>query len=174
MHVLTSTPDARWLPPGGRADVVLAAPGDPLPEPTAMVRLLVTCGSRLLLAARSGGRPGLDLPTTVVRPGEEPGAALERLGTEVLGRSAPTALLGYVRNVVPRGAGDYPWPVPLAHFCVHHAEIDEGRTAGGTWLERDAAHADLAERHWWPLLGALPPSRAGGDHHPCSDGPSSR
>ncbi|MFC8191674.1 NUDIX hydrolase [Cellulomonas sp. NPDC057328] len=155
MRLLTSTPDAGWLPLGGRADVVLAEHGDPVPEAVGLVRLLVTRRGRLFAVARTGGRPGLDLPTRPVPAGEAADAVTARLVQEVLGPGRRPTLLGYIRNVVPAGTV-YAWPAPVAHFCVHHVATEAEPAVAGAWLDGAAAAAELAGRHWWPLVQALP------------------
>ena len=74
--VLSSRPDAPWLPPGGRADVVLAAPRAAPPAPICTVRLLVTRGQDLLTVVRGDGR-GLDIPS--VRADGSPEERLQAL-----------------------------------------------------------------------------------------------
>jgi len=64
-QVLVSRVDAAWLPPGGRADVVLADADEAPPPPTCVVRLLATRDERVLTMRRADGR-GLDLPTRLV------------------------------------------------------------------------------------------------------------
>jgi hypothetical protein len=89
--------------------------------------------------------------------GDAPHAdCLEALTAGVLGVSPPTRLLGYVRNVVPSPGPGYPWPVPEAHFTVWHCPMPPDSEVAGTWLDLREAEAELGERHWWPLVGALP------------------
>lgn len=64
--VLFSHPDAAWLPEDGRADVVLAGAHSVPPDPTCVVRLLVTHGGKVLTVDRADGK-GLDIPTMAVR-----------------------------------------------------------------------------------------------------------
>lgn len=152
-----------WLPPGGRADVVLSA--QPAPEPTAVVRLLVTSGNDVWVVPRADGK-GLDLPTARVTDGV---AAARASALDALLATAPdgtTGLrpLGFVRNTVPDPPTDYPWPAPVAHFAVWHGTVDrsagragaartgqEPQESGGRWLGPSAAAEALGGRHWWPL-----------------------
>ena len=151
--MLVSRPDAPWLPPGSRADVVVAAAGQGPPDPVCLARLLVTCDGQVLTLPRADGR-GLDIPTRAV--GEESLAdCLESLTLGALGRLRPTTLLGYVRNLVPAPQPGYPWPVPHAHFAVWHCRLPRAREVEGTWLDLREAEAELGERHWWPLVDAL-------------------
>lgn len=152
MLVLTSMPGAPWLPPCGRADAVLAQRGDVPPEHVGLVRLLVTDPvGRVFAVSRTGGRPGLDLPTAAVNEGESPGPVLERLVLDVAGQASTTSLLGYVRNTLPAGAV-YEWPTPVAHFCVYRVTEPVEPVVEGVWLDREEAAAQLGERHWWPLV----------------------
>lgn len=147
--VVASTPDAPWLPPGGRADVVRSAA---VPAPAALVRLLVRRRGLVLCTPRDDGR--LDLPTRTVDPSDPTGqvtaAALARsvLGDDV--RSLHP--LGFVRNVVEAPTPDYPWPAPIAHFAVWTATGTP--VVDGEWLDATAPDSVLRPRHWWPLLTA--------------------
>jgi hypothetical protein len=157
---VASLRDAAWLPPGGRADVVLAHDGN-VPSPTCLVRLLVTRDRQVLTQRRRDGR-GRDIPTRHVGDGD-PQDVLLRLMLDVLGGAHPTSLLGYVRNVVPDASEDYPWPCPEAHFVVWHCSLpaDSATAAltaagsGTTWLTPAEATTQLGERHWWPLAAHL-------------------
>jgi hypothetical protein len=152
-RVLAGRPDAPWLPPGSRAEVVLAG-GSPPPEPVCLVRLLATSDERVLTVPRADGS-GLDIPSRVV--GDESHTdCLEALRVGVLGVTPPTKLIGYVRNVVPSPGPGYPWPVPRAHFAVWHCPMPPDSEVAGTWLDLREAEAELGERHWWPLVDALP------------------
>ena len=153
-QVLTSRPDAPWLPPGGRADVVLAATDTPVPDPVCIVRLLTMyadeAGPRLHVVSRSDGG-GPDLPTRLVADGS-PEECLAALAADTWGQDLPVQLLGYVRNVVTPPVDDYAWPVPHAHFAVWHASLaDLSSPTSGEWLAEEQARDALAERHWWPL-----------------------
>lgn len=174
-QVLTSRPDAPWLPAGGRADVVLAATDAPVPDPVCIVRLLTTyadeAGPRLHVVSRSDGG-GPDLPTRLVADGS-PEACLAALAADTWGHHLPVRLLGYVRNVVTPPVDDYAWPVPHAHFAVWHAELASPAHPGsGVWLSADEAREVLADRHWWPLAALL----LDGDEFPAASAsyPSSR
>lgn len=150
--LVATTPDAPWLPPGGRAEV-LADPGGVPPRPTGLVRLLVRREGHVFCVPRTGSGAD-DLPTRAVPDLGDGVATVRSLAADVLGAdalgpdgTAGLRLAGYVRNVVPAGVGDYPWPVPLAHFAVWTAS-GEPRVPG-TWLPLDGPA--LRERHWWPL-----------------------
>lgn len=151
--MLASRPDAPWLPPGGRAEVVLAGAGQGSPDPVCLARLLVTRDGQVLTLPRADGQ-GLDLPTRAV--GEESLTdCLEGLTLGALGVLRPTTLLGYVRNVVPSPETGYPWPVPHAHFVVWHCVLPPADRVEGTWLDLGDAEGELGKRHWWPLVDAL-------------------
>jgi hypothetical protein len=152
-RLLVSRPDAAWLPPGGRADVVLAGGAETPPEPTCVVRLLVTCDGALLTRQRTDGR-GLDLPSATV-DGQPVTECLRRLQEDTVGPGASARLLGYVRNVVDTADGAYPWPRPLAHFSVWHCDLEGAHRVAGEWLAHEEAAVTLSERHWWPLAAEL-------------------
>lgn len=147
-RLLRSVPDAPWLPPGGRADIVLSR-GGACPEPASLVRLLVEHDQAVFCVARDGSGK-TDLPTTTVAPHETGPRAAARLAADVLGPSAELTVRGYVRNTVLAGR-DYPWPTPCAHFVVFDARASAARVRG-TWVPLGAP-GDLVERHWWPLVG---------------------
>lgn len=146
--VLRSTPDAPWLPPGGRAEVVRSSVA---PVPAGLVRLLVRRADTVLCVPRDDGR--VDLPTRAVAAGDPDGSvAASALARDLLGPGARPVPVGYVRNVVATPGEGYPWPAPLAHFTVWRADGDP--RGAGTWVDvRDPACV-LRERHWWPLVGA--------------------
>jgi hypothetical protein len=149
---LVSYPDAAWLPPGGRAEVVLAGPDAAPPEPTCLVRALVTRSGAVLTRARGDGRR--DIPTR--RVGEEPVAhAVRSLLVDTMGDLAPARLLGWVRNVVEGPVEVYEWPTPEAHFAVWHCEAPAALQPEGRWLEAGRVESQLGRRHWWPLGGQL-------------------
>lgn len=148
-----------WLPPGSRADVVLS--DHPAPEPTTVVRLLVTSGEDVWVTPRADGG-GLDLPTARVTDGVA--AALDGLVATAPVGTTGLRPWGFVRNLVPDPPADYPWPAPVAHFAVWHGTVDpsaepdgaaragqDSQEAGGRWLGPSAATEALDERHWWPL-----------------------
>ncbi|MFJ3405334.1 hypothetical protein [Promicromonospora sp. NPDC090134] len=151
-RLLTSLEGASWLPPGGRAEAVLAAPNAPVPTPVGLVRLLVDDESgRLFCVPRTGGRPGVDLPTTAVTDGDT-AAALDRLTRAVFGQACETTLVGFIRNTVPEGVV-YEWPSPVAHFTVHRpASSGVLPAVDGVWLHPVWDVDQLSERHWWPLV----------------------
>ena len=144
-----------WLPDGAQADVVLAGDGGTAPEPTCVVRLLLTRAGQVLTVPRPDGR-GVDLPSAVVGDGAV-ADALDVLVARFLGPGRAVRLLGYVRNVVAAATADYPWPAPLPHFTVWHATLapDEDAPADADdragWVDLADAGAHLGHRHWWPL-----------------------
>lgn len=149
-RVIRSVPDAPWLPPGSRADVI-ASRHEAVPANTVVVRLALVRGEDLLVVARPDG--GLDLPS---RPLGHAGAAdaVGELRESILGASGTAAprLLGYVRNTVPTADPEYRWPTPQACFAVFvERGVLENPTAG-RWLDPDGAREALSGRHWWPLL----------------------
>jgi hypothetical protein len=151
-RVVATVPDAGWLPPGSRADVI-ASRQDDAPANTVVVRLALWRRDELLVLERlDGGGP--DLPSAPVA-GLDPREALDRLHQVVLGAPAPqtTRLLGYVRNTVPQVSDDYPWPVPKACFAVWTDQlVASAHPLAGSWLSADRLRDELGERHWWPLL----------------------
>lgn len=152
-RLLLSHPDASWLPNGGRADVVLVGADAVVPNPTCIVRLLITRGKEILTEARADGG-GPDIPSLRVCSGtvEE---NMEALLVRVLGAVYPATLLGYVRNVVHEAPDDYPWPSPVAHFAVWRCTYTGDLGAHGLWLDAAEAEAELGNRHWWPLAAHL-------------------
>ena len=154
-RVLVSHHGPAWLPAGGRADVVAVGASAAPPEPTCLVRLLVTQDDRMLVVPRRDGR-GMDIPTRAVGGGAVH-QVLDSLVVDVLGDVRRTVLLGYVRNVVREPPDDYPWPAPDAYFAVWHCPLSadgELSAAGepeGEWLDPVGAATELGERHWWPL-----------------------
>lgn len=147
-RVVMSTPDASWLPPGGRADVIASRQDNPPPN-TVMVRAVVRGSRGLLVVERPDGR-GLDLPSRAVAAGETAEDAFRGLYAD-LGVSADGAsLLGYVRNVVRAPDADYPWPVPNACFALF-AVLSRDSVAG-SWCPAGRQEAELGKRHWWPLV----------------------
>jgi hypothetical protein len=156
--LLMTHADAAWLPTGGRATVWRTSVGARLPEPTCVVRLLVTRGRQILTVPRSDGQ-GLDIPSRRV-DGPDPRGMLRALMSDVLGAQFAAELVGYVHNVVPTPTGDYPWPVPNAYFAVWRCEVPADCEPTGRWLAGSDAPAELRERHWWPLAtGRAEPER---------------
>lgn len=147
-RVVMSTPDAPWLPPGGRADVIASRQGDPPPN-TVVVRAVVRDERGLLVSARPDGL-GPDLPTRTVATGESALEALRELCVDLGIEADGVRLLGYVRNVVRAPDADYPWPVPYACFSLFTLTSANGVT--GTWCPPERQQAELGERHWWPLV----------------------
>ena len=149
-RVVRAVPDAPWLPPGSRADVISSRQDEP-PANTVVVRLALFRGPELLVVERADG--GWDLPSARVgslTPSEAVAELVRGLGSE---RSVTPRLAGYVRNTVPAPAAGYPWPVPKACFAVFTDRLPGGRGgAVGPWLAPHAAVAELSARHWWPLL----------------------
>jgi hypothetical protein len=155
-RVVRAVPDAPWLPPGSRADVITSRQDDP-PANTVVVRLAVFRGADLLVVERSDG--GWDLPSRLVVD-QTPVHAVRELAVEVLGgavqATAPAlspTLAGYVRNTVPSPSPDYPWPTPKACFAVYTDHFaGDPAAVGGRWLPSDQWPTALGQRHWWPLL----------------------
>lgn len=161
-RVVESTPDAPWLPPGSRADVIASRQDNPPPN-TVVVRAVIRNDGALLVVERADGR-GPDLPTRTVGEGETAEAALRTL-CEDLGVPAEGAtLLGYVRNVVRQPDATYPWPTPTACFVLFAVPADGAPDAAVTWLPVHTQKAELGERHWWPLVD--PVAQAPGHAHP--------
>lgn len=152
-RVVQSTPDAPWLPPGGRADVVASRQEGP-PVPTVVVRVAALSCGRLFVVERPGR--GLDLPFRPVGEGSATAALGDLLGSVVGSPSPHARLLGYVRNTVDQPSPDYPWPTPRACFTVFAVEVGHpvGQRLSGTWLTHEEASGALADRHWWPLMSA--------------------
>lgn len=148
--VVRSTPDAPWLPPGGRADVVRS---EVAPRPAGLVRLLLRRGDAVFCLPRD--ETGLlDLPTRAVAVDDVDGSrAAAALAQQVVGAPGPLVPVGFVRNVVAPGHDDYGWPVPVAHFVVWAADGEP--VVDGTWVDACGATSPLAGRHWFPLLPAL-------------------
>jgi hypothetical protein len=151
------TVEAPWLPAGSDAEVWVGDI-DSLPEPSIIVRLLLT--------RRSGPGPtrffcvpsakGLDLPTRFLdrdteRP--DPSRGVARLVTAVLGPGAVTThCVGYVRNVVPVPDADYPHPTPWAHVPVVVVDGAPEPAVDGEWVDLESARDQLSTRHWWPIV----------------------
>ncbi|SDP43089.1 Protein of unknown function [Pedococcus dokdonensis] len=150
-RVVRPVPDAPWLPPGSRADVITSRQ-DEAPANTVVVRLAVLRGADLLVVGRPDG--GWDLPSRRVVE-ETPADAVRVLVAELLGTpdALSPRLAGYVRNTVPRPSPDYPWPTPKACFAVYtdHLVGAAGDDAG-SWLPSGQWATVLGERHWWPVL----------------------
>ena len=156
-RLLGTTVGAPWLPPGSDAEVWVGDL-DSLPEPSIIVRLLLT--------RRPGDGParffcvssakGLDLPTRFLELGLErsdPVSGLARLVAEVLGtREVATRCVGFVRNVVRQSDADYPHPTPWAHVPVVAVAGDAEPVVAGEWVEVESARDTLGARHWWPIV----------------------
>ncbi|WP_353951219.1 DUF4031 domain-containing protein [Knoellia sp. S7-12] len=149
-RVVESTPEAPWLPPGSRADVIASRQDNPPPN-TVVVRAAIHASGGLLVIERADGR-GLDLPGRAVGEGEGVEEALRMLGDTVGVPVGGAALLGYVRNVVPHPDAAYPWPTPTACFAVYSVAADGGAVTTGIVLPPESQVAELGERHWWPLI----------------------
>jgi hypothetical protein len=132
---------------------VALGPSAALPEPTCLVRLLVTQDGRMLVVPRGDGR-GMDIPTRAVGGGAVH-RVLDSLVVDVLGDVRRTVLLGYVRNVVREPPDDYPWPAPDAYFAVWHCPLSADGEPEGEWLDPVGAAIELGERHWWPLAAQV-------------------
>lgn len=133
----------------------------PAPEPTAVIRLLVTSGEGVWVIPRADGG-GLDLPAAHVTDGVA--AALDTLLATAPVGTRGLRPWGFVRNTVPDPPVDYPWPAPVAHFAVWRGTVDpsagpdgaartgqDPQEADGRWLGPSAAADALGERHWWLL-----------------------
>lgn len=149
-RVVHSVPDAPWLPPGSRADVI-ASRHEAVPANTVVVQLALVRGEDLFVVARPDG--GLDLPSRLVADAVAT-AAVDELHRSLLGVAGAPAprLLGYVRNTVPHAGPGYPWPTPQACFAVFVQRGATNDPATGRWLDTEAARAALSVRHWWPLF----------------------
>ena len=124
--------------------MVLAHEDAAPPEPTCMVRVLVTRRGAVLTRRRADGR-GPDIPTHPV--GDDSVAhtlqsVLAGLGSEV----GAVRLLGWVRNVVDEPDPGYPWPTPEAYFAVWHCEVAPDSDLEGEWLQPGEAEGHLGER----------------------------
>ncbi|MEO7268722.1 MAG: DUF4031 domain-containing protein [Knoellia sp.] len=161
-RVVMSTPDASWLPPRSRADVIASRQDNPPPN-TVVVRAVVREAGALLVVERADGR-GLDLPTRTVGDGERAEDALRALCDELGVTAHGAALLGYVRNVVKHPEATYPWPSPNACFALFSLATDGLSRSTGAWLPAESQKAELGERHWWPLVD--PVAQASGHVHP--------
>lgn len=157
-RVVMSTPDAPWLPPGGRADVIASRQDNPPPN-TVVVRAVVRDTRGMLVVERPDGQ-GLDLPVRTVAAGETAEDALRALCEELGARPDEASLLGYVRNVVREPDAGYRWPVPSACFALFTVPSRDSTT--GTWCPAERQEADLGKRHWWPLVD---PNAQGGAGH---------
>jgi hypothetical protein len=148
-ELIRSTPNASWLPSGGRADVIRSLVA---PKPASIVRLLLRRSDAVFCVPRDGfGK--LDLPMRMVPPSDEDGAATARqLAFDVLEQRASVTPIGFVRNVVLDPLGDYEWPVPFAHFTLWTADGEP--IVAGTWIEAGDSASALSDRHWFPLVAA--------------------
>lgn len=144
--VVSSTPDAPWLPIGSTAETLL---GGSVPRPMGLVRLLVQVDGRLFCTRRDGSGK-LDLPTAYVGTDDPDGSvAIAALMRRVTGGGQVPRYLGAVRNTVPRPSPGYDWPTPVAYFGVWTTDADP--VVPGEWLHSGPPSV-LAERHWFPLL----------------------
>lgn len=162
-RVVLSTPDAPWLPPGSRADVIASRQDNPPPN-TVVVRAALSSDKGLFVVERDDGG-GPDLPTRTVQSGESAESALTALCEGIGVSSAGAALLGYVRNVVKAPGPGYAWPVPNACFTVFSVPSNGQAPTSGSWCPPSAQQRELGERHWWPLLSPEV-QRTSGHVHP--------
>lgn len=133
--------------------MVLAGLDDEVAGAVGLVRLLITDNDgRIFCVPRIGGRPGWDIPTAPVGRGEAD-AAVDELTVTVFGSSLQVVLAGAVRNVVPAEV-EYEWPSPVTYFCVYRPATVLSPVIDGVWLTSTEATAELADRHWWPLVPA--------------------
>lgn len=149
-RVVQSTPDAPWLPPGSRADVIASRQDNPPPN-TVVVRAAVRAEQGLLVVDRPDGA-GLDLPSRSVEPGGSAESALEALCAGLGVGPAGASLLGYVRNVVRNPDDTYHWPTPHACFAVFAVPLGAASPSVGTWCAPARQEQELGGRHWWALL----------------------
>lgn len=154
--IITTTPEAPWLPPGSWAEAWGGADCKNF-EPAVIVRLLLTReseGEREFFTVPTAR--GDDLPTLHLGPGEERLAAAEgfsRLLMAVIGHAdVPTRCVGYVRNVVPRPDAQYPHPAPHAHVPVFLIDAPAEPVVEGSWHTATSARSSLEARHWWPIV----------------------
>lgn len=155
-QLLTSTPDASWLPNGGTAEVWAGADCQ-VPDPCIIVRLLAvrrTPDAHTFFVVPTA--KGLDLPTLFLGRGEDKlsvADGLEGLRVSTFASSSIVeTCVGYVRNIVPSGSLDYPHPMPFAHVPVFRMTDDAEPVADGAWIDLEAARRDLSSRHWWPIV----------------------
>ena len=158
-QVIAVTADPPWLPSGSRAEVWAGDDCHP-PDPVIIVRLLLTTPEaadppQFFCVPTS---KGLDLPSRFLGDGHDrlpPARGLAALAGDVLGTSeVETRCVGYVRNVVPRPAHDYAHPVPFAAVPVFAAVNASQPVTRGEWITADDGAAQLATRHWWPIVEA--------------------
>jgi hypothetical protein len=144
--VVYTTPNAPWLPRGGRADVIRRITP---PRPMSVVRLLLRRADQVFCVPRATNGQ-LDLPMQVVEMSDFSGAtAIRELASKVVGRTSELHFIGAVRNVVGIPGEGYPWPTPLAHFGVWAS--DEAPVVDGTWMSIESDEPGLRDRHWFPL-----------------------
>ncbi len=152
-RVIRRIDPASWLP-HGRAEIVLSRA---IPRPAGLVRVLLRRGGEVFCRPREDGRQ--DLPTRLVGADDPSGSTtVARLATEL--GIAPESLrpLGFVRNVVPPPAPDYPWPTPLAHF--HGLDVGRAPDCAGPVGGRDrAAGSALVSTVGGRPLSSAPPQR---------------
>ena len=146
-RVLESVPDPPWLPAGSTVQVIRSSVAL---EPMSLVRLLLRRGDDVFCVPREGTGK-LDLPTRATDAGDPDGAwAIAALTAATVGMPRQARFVGAVRNVVPSPPSTYPWPAPIAHFGVWHA--DASPIVEGSWVDIRSADSPLQERHWYPLV----------------------
>ncbi|NNG38738.1 NUDIX hydrolase [Flexivirga sp. ID2601S] len=153
-RLVAETPEAPWLPPGSTAEVWAGADCD-TPDPSIIVRLLITrLGDETEFFCVPTPK-GPDLPTRFLGPGAERSSAddgLRHLQQETVDDAeSSTRCVGFVRNVVPHPDGDYPHPTPDAYVPVFAAERAHP-VVPGEWFTLDSAPTALHGRHWWPIV----------------------
>lgn len=156
-HLIATTPDAPWLPPGSSAEV-WAGTDCAAAEPAIIVRLLLAregvsgCSEFFCVPTTRG----LDLPTRSLVGDQERtrlSDGLTLLVGDVLGPGeVATRCVGYVRNVVPEPDRTYPHPTPWAHVPVFVAVASVRPVVDGEWVTPDRAGCELRSRHWWPIV----------------------
>lgn len=152
-RVLHTTSNAEWLPPrGGTAQVIALA--EPPPRPMSLVRLLLRREDRVFCVPRERTGGKLDLPTRLVGEHDPQGAlAIAELARCITRTDALLTFIGAVRNTVDRPSPGYGWPAPVSHFGVWGG-ADADPVVDGVWLPVGRCRSELADRHWYPLLGA--------------------
>ncbi|WP_054012796.1 hypothetical protein [Arthrobacter sp. ERGS1:01] len=150
--------DAPWLPPGSTAEA-WAGNDCQVIDPVIVTRLLLVRRSSAgtLEFFRVPTPRGPNLPTRYLWGSEDHESVADgtsRLMTEVFGRGdLATRCIGFIRNVVPTLDPNYAYPSPWAHVPVFLVTDTAEPIVAGDWVGADRAHAELADRHWWPIVG---------------------
>lgn len=145
--IISTTLNAPWLPPGGRAEVIRLAAA---PRPMCIVRLLLRRGDAVFCVPRPE-TGALDLPMRRVGADDPAGlATIAALAEEITGSERRLTFAGAVRNSVESSQGDYPWPTPHAYFGVWTSVSDP--SVDGAWIAL-GEESQLRDRHWYALAG---------------------